>query len=796
MPPDPDPSSEENMLECVSSNDCSVKSANPDLNLMRNDEILVESRDYALNKGKALSKKLMGCAKDHIKIEMKQNKNLVLELSTSAYELIKQSIREFLNTITNDVTFQLAYDEEKVVDENGDNVETRFKVTNRKVDGNPGKISKLTINCYHTTSRILVNGSKVDLFVTVGLPLVKKQIAQFYTDLNDLNKYFENTLQAFNVAKPAQTMDRNNLMPIENGTNRDSGMEQSVFLCPICEEVANQHTICCESCDSWYHYGCVGISVNDVIKISPEIPYICENCNEGLIYGECETGIENRPHEHRQDSMVDPETTEVNEIPQQDSNIIAEQIATESTQTVSAKKNDFTPQTESSLNTPANKNNKKKSESKVISGITKGKKNQNLEHEQVNIQQSQYIQRLELRIKELQNSVSVLKQRDELLAPNAPSNESNSNRSNTNSEQNMNHEQFRMNSLGCPSASQHRENCYIQAMDMRIKQLETAMLQNLYIMTMGGTQTNLQIQQQANLLNNLQLQQMYMINNLHQPRPMVPSGYVGNPYHVHPYAYPNVGIPGNGTGTPYSNPRMTFQQTPVFNSSIPPPNLWFPPNTQQQMYPVLGLGTSKVGQTTVQPVDPVSGQMANSRQSVDGNNPTNPSQNLSTQHSTNPTSTMLGGRNEALGRQNRATNTVIQGNRRKEKSTARKEVVDLTLENPVSGSQTHQPANTTDKHSTDAHSGTELEPNTVSGDPGSMIQADGKVVSDRRVPSLPKIEVGIPNKQFSGSIDMNGRDSHEPNKTGHQSFLCIPGLQKKPPEHILTESTLFQSIRL
>ena len=109
---------------------------------------------------------------------------------------------------------------------------------------------------------------------------------------------------------------------------------------------------------------------------------------------ECETDIENRPQEHRQDSTVDPETTEVNEIPQQDSNISAEQIATESIQTVSARKNDFTPQTESSLNTPANKNNKKKGESKVISGITKGKKNQNLEHEKVNIQQSQYIKDL------------------------------------------------------------------------------------------------------------------------------------------------------------------------------------------------------------------------------------------------------------------------------------------------------------------------------------------------------------------------------------------------------------------
>ena len=112
-----------------------MKSAKSDTNLMKNNEILVESRDYTLN----IKKKLMGCAKDHIKIEMKQIKNLVLELSTSAYELIKQSIRDILNTITNDVTFQLAYDEEKVVDENGDNVETCFKVINRKVDGNPGK---------------------------------------------------------------------------------------------------------------------------------------------------------------------------------------------------------------------------------------------------------------------------------------------------------------------------------------------------------------------------------------------------------------------------------------------------------------------------------------------------------------------------------------------------------------------------------------------------------------------------------------------------------------------------------
>ena len=34
------------------------------------------------------------------------------------------------------------------------------------------------------------------------------------------------------------------------------------------------------------------------------------------------------------------------------------------------------------------------------------------------------------------------------------------------------------------------------------------------------------------------------------------------------------------------------------------------------------------------------------------------------------------------------------------------------------------------------------------------------------------------------------------NKDSHQSFLCIPGLQTEPPDSILREKTLFQSVRL
>ena len=51
-------------------------------------------------------------------------------------------------------------------------------------------------------------------------------------------------------------------------------------------------------------------------------------------------------------------------------------------------------------------------------------------------------------------------------------------------------------------------------------------------------------------------------------------------------------------------------------------------------------------------------------------------------------------------------------------------------------------------------------------------------------------------------IDANNDKTGSPtanemnNKDSHQSFLCIPGLQTEPPDSILGETTLFQSVRL
>ena len=68
---------------------------------------------------------------------MKANKNLVLKFSTAAYEYAKASIGDFLESDIFQSEF--AYSEEQSLDDKGVNVETCFKVVNRKVDGNPGK---------------------------------------------------------------------------------------------------------------------------------------------------------------------------------------------------------------------------------------------------------------------------------------------------------------------------------------------------------------------------------------------------------------------------------------------------------------------------------------------------------------------------------------------------------------------------------------------------------------------------------------------------------------------------------
>jgi hypothetical protein len=77
-------------------------------------------KGYNLNKQQALQKKIKNCNSNHMTITMKQGNNLVIELSTAAYEVFRTELKEILrtNTFLNSnyaVNYEPRYDEQEFI---------------------------------------------------------------------------------------------------------------------------------------------------------------------------------------------------------------------------------------------------------------------------------------------------------------------------------------------------------------------------------------------------------------------------------------------------------------------------------------------------------------------------------------------------------------------------------------------------------------------------------------------------------------------------------------------------------
>ena len=122
------------------------------------------SRDYVLDKKRALGKKLMSCLKD-VKIDYTpEDNNHIYTIFTAMYELYKAEIINFYEN-------RAAYDGHNmkiklffyITDKANACVETQIKV-HQKTQRGCGQL-KFTLNLYHTTSRIMANGKNTDLFL-------------------------------------------------------------------------------------------------------------------------------------------------------------------------------------------------------------------------------------------------------------------------------------------------------------------------------------------------------------------------------------------------------------------------------------------------------------------------------------------------------------------------------------------------------------------------------------------------------------------------------------------------------
>ena len=130
--------------------------------ISRANSYTVHTNNYVLNKVKTLRKKLQQCGCEHLTYQIKANKNFVMKLSTSAYEMTKLVVIEQLygDTFFKDYSIVSCIKE----DECQNQVGSLYRIFNKKKDGSQGIQLKFSVNFYHTTSSILVNGNRVDIF--------------------------------------------------------------------------------------------------------------------------------------------------------------------------------------------------------------------------------------------------------------------------------------------------------------------------------------------------------------------------------------------------------------------------------------------------------------------------------------------------------------------------------------------------------------------------------------------------------------------------------------------------------
>lgn len=129
----------------------------------------IHTKSYALNKKKALKKKIEASDREFSVVAIVKKGNLVIECDAGLFEVFKIELYRYFN----DPSCTKVHSITKTIDEEGLTVEENISV---KLANQKRQLYK--INLYNTTSRILVNGSQFLEFVKVDLPKVLETLDQ------------------------------------------------------------------------------------------------------------------------------------------------------------------------------------------------------------------------------------------------------------------------------------------------------------------------------------------------------------------------------------------------------------------------------------------------------------------------------------------------------------------------------------------------------------------------------------------------------------------------------------------
>ena len=136
--------------------------------------------DYYIDQKASVKKKLKACNKETVQIEAKPKNNLVMQLNTAAFQFILQKMLPFL--IQNE---KLEIEMKQTLDAMQNVIQDTFKIYSKQ--SNRRSKHDYTINCYRTTSNILINGPGVTKFMNNELKLIAKILEDNKIQINTQN---------------------------------------------------------------------------------------------------------------------------------------------------------------------------------------------------------------------------------------------------------------------------------------------------------------------------------------------------------------------------------------------------------------------------------------------------------------------------------------------------------------------------------------------------------------------------------------------------------------------------------
>ncbi|CAG2235289.1 CPS40 [Mytilus edulis] len=177
------------------------------------------------------------------------------------------------------------------------NIDSCYKIFNRKANNQPGNLLKFTMNLYHTTNKMTVNGGRVDIFINDIFDKICAEIQNHYTELNICNKTIHSQLSIIkdslsNIIQ--KDLKRNQMEALKTTEDQLSTVDLNTSglqlaesedgeICPNCEQTVQTEGIACDSCNNWFHYKCVGLT-EDHINSYQQLEYHCDQCNDDLLY--------------------------------------------------------------------------------------------------------------------------------------------------------------------------------------------------------------------------------------------------------------------------------------------------------------------------------------------------------------------------------------------------------------------------------------------------------------------------------------------------------------------------------